>query len=54
MAGGALVCLGAGTTRLLRVGDVFLAEETQQYFWHTKCHDVKEPLFSMFLRDGLS
>jgi hypothetical protein len=54
MAGGALGCLRAGTTRLLRLGDAFLAEEVREYFWHTKYHDVKVPVFSMVLRDGLS
>ena len=36
------------------VGDVFLAEETLEYFWHTKYQDVKMPVFSLFLRDSLS
>ena len=54
MTGGALVCLRAGTTRLLHVGDVFLAEEMLEYFWHTKYQNVKMPVFSLFLRDSLS
>ena len=55
MTGGALVCLRAGTTRLLRgFGDVFLAEETLLYFWHTKYQIVKLPVFSAFLSNGLS
>jgi hypothetical protein len=49
MTGDALVCFGSCTTRLLLVGDVFLAEEITLDFWHTKYHDVKMPLFSGFL-----
>jgi hypothetical protein len=55
MTGGALGCLRAGTTRLLPVfGDVFLAEEMLEYFWHTKYQNVKMPVFSLILRDSLS
>jgi hypothetical protein len=54
MTGGALVCFRSGTTRLLPVGDVFLAEEMLEYFWHTKYQYVKMPMFSMFLRDTLT
>jgi hypothetical protein len=54
MTGGALVCLRAGTTRLLPVGDVFLAEEMLEYFWHTKYQNVKMPVFWRILRDSLS
>jgi len=35
-------------------GDVFLAEEMLEYFWHTKYQDVKVSVFSRFLRDSLS
>jgi hypothetical protein len=49
MVGDALVCVGSGTTRLLLIGDVFLAEEIALDFWHAKYQDVKAPIFSAFL-----